>query len=786
MKKFFMSMMGMVLALGLATSCSEEQVNPAGESDVKVTFTVNMEGEQGSRAYSDGYSAEQLIFAVYEAGAEIDLKDLRQEGVRFSGLKATVTTKLVKGKTYDFVFWAQPVDAKAFDVSDMRHIKVKYDGVSNDELRDAFYHAENGFHVTGAVNLDVTLYRPFAQLNFGTADWAEAVSAGVVESELQTQVAVQGVYTQLNTYYGSVEGETTAVFTLANVPTDPNKSLYCDADKDGKDEEYRWLAMNYVLVPAEKMMSNGVAMDVKSSTVYNNIPVPNVPLQRNYRTNIVGNLLTTGVVFNVEISPIYNEPDYVISVWDGSSADAPEVAENGDIMIKTANELAGFAAAVNAGDTFKGKTVKLAANINLAGHAWTSITGFAGTFDGQGFTISNLNVKGQKKVGLFGAVIARGTIKNVNVENATVEGTYKVAVIAGDAIAATISGCSVKNATVLCTPAKNAQGKYDDGNNAGVIVGYISGETKSVVSGNTVDNSAVTAYRAVGAVAGRANSGTTVEGNTVTNTKVIANRQLDAAYVEYKAVEADKVVGSVKNSTLGENVAGDDVTVTVLKSLADINKDTAEGGNVTLTDNTEGVAESGSSYGKTGFVIDNGAVFDGNGNVLTVNGANGTWDCGIAAKWGTIQNVTINGCFRGIFMPGAGGDVIIDNVVLDDVCYTFNSDAGNKDYEVKISNSTLNGWTSYSNVHKLVTFTNCKFGKGTGGYKHAFCRPYAPSVFENCEFAAGFEFDTTQQANIVFKNCTYNGEKITAENAASLKSGETIFFYKGVGTVTFE
>ncbi|MBQ7942101.1 MAG: hypothetical protein IJ328_06830 [Muribaculaceae bacterium] len=339
---------------------------------------------------------------------------------------------------------------------------------------------------------------------------------------------------------------------------------------------------------------------------------------------------------------------------------------------------------------------------------------------------------------------------------------------------------------MLCTPAKTANGKYDDGNNAGVIVGYISGESKSLVSGNTVDNCTVTAYRTVGAVAGRANSGTTVEGNTITNTDVVANRQLDAAYVEYKEVEADKVVGSVINSTVGENVAGDDVTVTILKSLVDINKETSEGGDVTLPGDTEGNAEQSSGYGAAGFVVDNGAVFDGNGKVLTVNDANSTWDCGIAAKWGTIKNVTINGSFRGIFMPGANGDVIIDNVVLDDVCYTFNSDAGNKDYEVKISNSTLNGWTSYSDVHKVVTFTNCKFGKGTGGYKYAFCRPYAPSVFENCEFAAGYEFDTTRQTSIVFKNCIYNGEKITAENAASLKSGETVFFSDGVGSVTFE
>ncbi|MBQ7941420.1 MAG: hypothetical protein IJ328_03305, partial [Muribaculaceae bacterium] len=47
------------------------------------------------------------------------------------------------------------------------------------------------------------------------------------------------------------------------------------------------------------------AMDVKSETVYNNIPVANVPMQRNYRTNIVGNLLTSGAVFNVVINPIY-------------------------------------------------------------------------------------------------------------------------------------------------------------------------------------------------------------------------------------------------------------------------------------------------------------------------------------------------------------------------------------------------------------------------------------------------------------------------------------------------
>ena len=39
------------------------------------------------------------------------------------------------------------------------------------------------------------------------------------------------------------------------------------------------------------------------------VSAPNAPVQNNYRTNILGNLLTSQVIFNVEIVPIFNEPD---------------------------------------------------------------------------------------------------------------------------------------------------------------------------------------------------------------------------------------------------------------------------------------------------------------------------------------------------------------------------------------------------------------------------------------------------------------------------------------------
>lgn len=185
--------------------------------------------------------------------------------------------------------------------------------------------------------------------------------------------------------------------------------------------------------------------------------------------------------------------------------------------------------------------------------------------------------------------------------------------------------------------------------------------------------------------------------------------------------------------------------------------------------------------GATGLRVTDGAILDGNGNTLTVTDANTTWACAINAHNGTIKNLTVTGAFRGIFMSGASGDVYIDNVIIDGTVYTFNSDAGSKDYGVYISNSTLNGWTSFSDAHKEVVFTNCKFGEGRG---NAFCRPYNASVFENCVFEEGFEFDTGRTSEIVFKNCYYGDTLITGANAATLGNGETTFFYNGLNGIT--
>ena len=102
-------------------------------------------------------------------------------------------------------------------------------------------------------------------------------------------------------------------------------------------------------------------------------------------------------------------------------------------------ELKFFRNAVNAGNTYQGKYVKLTGDIDLAEGQnrstvsnWEPISTFNGTFDGANHTISNLviNGDGNSNQGFFGQT-NNGEIKNVTFENAKVSGRLNVGVVAG-------------------------------------------------------------------------------------------------------------------------------------------------------------------------------------------------------------------------------------------------------------------------------------------------------------------------------------------------------------------
>ena len=177
----------------------------------------------------------------------------------------------------------------------------------------------------------------------------------------------------------------------------------------------------------------------------------------------------------------------------------------------------------------------------------------------------------------------------------------------------------------------------------------------------------------------------------------------------------------------------------------------AEGEGVYLLNDITMAASKG-GYSKAGILQNKAQTIDGNGHTLTVTGAGSTWDCAIYTNGGVIKNLTVKGAMRGIFTAGTKADLYIENVKFQNVIYTFNSDGGNKEYGVYVSNSVVNGWTSHSDVHKEVVYTNCSFGEGSG-YK--FCRPYGPTSFVDCTFCPGYTIDQSKTTEITFTNCTF-------------------------------
>ena len=280
----------------LAASCAKELIEePVLNDEAKVTFSVNTP-EIATRAYSDGTTATVLQYAVYnEAGNE--LTALTETDATING-STTVELQLTTGNTYSVIFWAAAEDAPyAVDFAE-KTMTVNYDNaVSNDEARDAFYKYHT-FTVTGAQTETIELKRPFAQLNIGTADYAASTSAGYTPTQSSVTVPV---YTTLNLASGDVDGQVTKTFALANIKKDETFPV--------AGNEY--LAMNYLLVDSDKEVVD-VEFTYTDGANAKTRTVGSVPVQRNYRTNIYGNLLTSQVDIKVEIVPEYEEPDYSI------------------------------------------------------------------------------------------------------------------------------------------------------------------------------------------------------------------------------------------------------------------------------------------------------------------------------------------------------------------------------------------------------------------------------------------------------------------------------------------
>ena len=217
--------------------------------------------------------------------------------------KTNFTVSLVKGQDYDLLFWADKGDDQGADVyyntSDLHNVVLgAYTG--NDDRRDAFSQCVTLINVTSDPSTSVQLERPFAQLNIITQDIDDIeANSGTVKvvpdliSVAFTAPTVFNVKTQ--------EASASAAFTSNVAP------YYSTV---GSQTEHYTLSMDYILASKNQQDIKEVTLTAKKhDSVLNTQTFSNIPLQRNYRTNILGNLLTTTGVFTVETAPVWASPE---------------------------------------------------------------------------------------------------------------------------------------------------------------------------------------------------------------------------------------------------------------------------------------------------------------------------------------------------------------------------------------------------------------------------------------------------------------------------------------------
>ena len=216
--------------------------------------------------------------------------------------------------------------------------------------------------------------------------------------------------------------------------------------------------------------------------------------------------------------------------WD-SSADTGWYEKGGgedgsEFTISTAEQLAGLAAIVNGTaeiekDSFSGKTITLAADIDLKGREWTPIgkdsisSRFNGTFDGGGRTISGLYINkdttsdtGSVYLGLFGYV-GEGTVKELTVTGSVIgcdnrSGTSDY--YAGGIVGACGGDGDIVNCMADVTVTGNSKGTRTA---VGGIVGKNSGEVTGCISKGTVSAKGTVAANA-GGIAGENSYGSII------------------------------------------------------------------------------------------------------------------------------------------------------------------------------------------------------------------------------------------------------------------------------------
>ena len=297
-------------AISIIASCSKHE-SSQGYGDSSVNLSLQLENCLNTKAIADGKSVDQLMYAVFDDEGKIIIeKAVNENELAINALHSAngynMSITLPMGHTYTTVFWAQNKSCKAYTVSEDMNVTVDYNGINNDETRDAFF-ASVTFKVEKGKTVNVMLRRPFAQINVGSYpfDYEHVLNANMKIAK--SNATIYKVPNAINLLDGTVSGEADVLYTFNYMP---EEDLLVDVDENKENEVYKWLSMSYILADVKDrstvyQMEFQFADSKETDIIDFKSGLGSVPAARNWRTNIVGQILTGQMDFNIKIDPIF-------------------------------------------------------------------------------------------------------------------------------------------------------------------------------------------------------------------------------------------------------------------------------------------------------------------------------------------------------------------------------------------------------------------------------------------------------------------------------------------------
>lgn len=313
----------------LLSACQRNELGGGSLSGEEVTVGISamMPLDGGAVVKSDaepgkGDEVNRCIMQVYLAD-DTDLSNATKVGepktVEVTDGKASFgSLQLVAGHTYRLVFWADcattgtdgALTDQYYSTEEFPAVTFK-EGViyaGNDDSRDAFF-ASYQLKVDGPSNHTVELRRPFGQLNIITSDYSVVQASFPDLVPEQVSLSFSKVYKGMNLLTQALTDEFIEPLTGINVAV----ANVTDPDVAAGSKQ---LSFDYLFAPEGEVYSiPEITMsfdDAEGNEVASYYKFVNLPVQRNYRTNVSGALLTDRAGVDVKVEPGFDGDEEVI------------------------------------------------------------------------------------------------------------------------------------------------------------------------------------------------------------------------------------------------------------------------------------------------------------------------------------------------------------------------------------------------------------------------------------------------------------------------------------------